>query len=151
MRRLILALSYVLAATLLLGAIVVGVAYWLSSNPRPAEPVFDVSKLTYDDNIVGHWKSVSLKSDEYIDGTRVMAVSGEIATRYGDVIHRGTYKVIDESTIDTTYVYHGERPRTIRWTFGFMDRKLIMIHQTRGWVEAYERATVDELERSLLP
>lgn len=149
MRRMLFALSCMLAATFFLGIIVTGVAYWLASNPIPEEPVFDLTKLTYEDKIVGHWNRVPLDSRDNVDGFREIAATGEMATRYGDVIHKGDYKV-EGTTIETTYRYFQQKSEKNRWTFGFMDGRLIMIHQKYGWVEVYERVPVSDLHPSYL-
>ena len=148
MKRLILALSCMLAATLICGAIIIGVAYQQGANPIPAEPVFDVSKLTYEDNIVGYWNRVSLGKEDHGDGFREIAASGHMANRYGDEILHGTYRLLDKCTLETSYEH--EKPKSHRWLFGFWDGKLIMIHQTHGWVEAYERVPVSEVHPSYL-
>ncbi len=145
MRKMLLAAVSMLGISLLLGGVVIGVAYWRGSiSYEPPQENFDTSRLTTGD-IVGNWKRVALPEDaERPDGFRQLSASGKLITRYGDEVHHGTYKIHDRRTMETTHKYHGQTDKVYRWTYGFMDGKLIMINETTGWVEAYERVQVAE-------
>ena len=145
MGKMLLAVLSMLGICLLLGGIVIGVAYWhCSIFYEPPKEIFDTSRLTTGD-IVGNWKRVTLPEDaEKPDGFRQISGAGQIVTRYGDVVHRGTYKIHDRRTMETAYKYHGQKDKVFRWTYGFMEGKLIMINETTGWVEAFERVPVAE-------
>jgi hypothetical protein len=140
MRNKILACLAMLSATLLMGAILVAVAYWRSSAaPEDPELGFDTNRLT-PGQIVGSWKRVSIPEDENpAGGARQFTAAGKTATLYGDVIHSGTYKILDERTIETKYDYYKKKSEVFRWRYGFLDGKLVLVNEATGWIEAYER------------
>ena len=65
--------------------------------------------------------------------------AGKMAALYGDVIYQGSFKVIDKQTIETAYHCYGKDDEINRWSFGFLDGKLIMIHNEYGWVDVTNR------------
>lgn len=154
-----LAIGIGIGAFFLCAAAIISGIFWHSTfAKKPTQPVIDTKQpvidtnlLTHEDEIIGHWKRVGLSEGNSPDGFRQIAASGKMATCYGDIIHDGSFKILDKRTMETAYHYHGEKDEVNLWTFGFMDRKLIMINQRTGWVEAYRRVPPGTLYPSLYP
>lgn len=141
------------------------VLFWLRDSHGPehldpplapkkrVRPNVDLALLTHEKSIIGSWKRVALPEDEgnEVFGWRQINAAGKMATLYGDVIYQGSFKVIDKQTIETAYHCYGKDDEINRWSFGFLDGKLIMIHNEYGWVEAYESVPAGTLYPPLDP
>jgi hypothetical protein len=102
-------------------------------------PNIDLASLTHDEPIVGVWGRVALRRNDTTDTCYQISASGKIATRHDDMILRGSYKILDQQTIEIRFHFHSEADIVERWTFGFVDGRLIMVNQSNGVVVGFKR------------
>jgi hypothetical protein len=122
------------------------------SPAKHVEPKIDVTLLTHEKSIVGNWRRVDLDEHGYRShGWRQIHELGKMWTLYGDIIFDGSYKLIDKKTIETSYHFWKMKDEVNQWTFGFLDGRLIMIHNNYGWVEKYEQVPAGVLYPSYDP
>jgi hypothetical protein len=121
--------------------------YWKQISPtKRLQPTIDETLLTHEESIIGSWKRVPLTDDDDVYGWRQISDSGKMATLYGDAIYRGSYKILDKKTIETSDHFFNAKDKVNLWTFGFLDGRLIMIHKKYGWVEGYQRVPAGTLD-----
>src|SRR5262249_39687460 len=96
--------------------------------PPQLEPVANAMDL------VGEWDRVEFADAVIPANWRKFSAQGKFLTRYGDVVHWGTFNLIDATTLETR---EGDDGEASRWKIGRADGKLILIHQKHGWVEHY--------------
>jgi hypothetical protein len=116
---------------------------WPASAGRsPSAP--ETRPLTGPEELIGEWDRVEFPDAVIPVNWRTFSWGGKFEARYGDLIHVGTYRLIDPTTLETN---DGEDGKANRWTVGRAGEKLVLTHQEYGWVEKYVKVAPGQLER----
>jgi len=129
-----------LALLALLGVGGVAAHFWfgdasLSVRPPPVPPV--TKPLADRSELVGEWLRVEAPEPGMVGHWRTFTAKGEFRACYGCAIYWGTYRFVDDRTIETRDGHDGALNR---WTVGRADGKVVLVHQEYGWVEQYVSA-----------
>ena len=124
-------------------------AFWLLRDGTPAlrrrvqivPP--EIEPLRDQQDLVGEWNRVEFPDAVIPVNWRKFSATGDFRVCYGDVIHWGTYRFVDDKTVETVQGHSGE---VNRWTVGRSDGKLVLIHPKNGWVEQYVSVPVGTLQ-----
>lgn len=140
MRKRFWVLGLALLVSLGLAALVIPVrrgAAPVRIAPPSIEPLADRRDL------VGDWDRVEFPEAVRAGNWRKFSPTGEMRVRYGDAVYWGTYKFIDADTVETRDGHDG---KLNRWTVGSAGGKLVLIHQSYGWVEQYVKVPTGSLQ-----
>lgn len=129
------------ASAILLIIIALLFDYWARRQPNQQldaiPPGFAEAVIT-SETVVGRWVRVSKITG--LTGWREFSAMGHLSVRYGDMIFTGSYRILDNRTVETTYHIHSLPEEINEWTAGIQDETLIMVHRKWGWVEIYRRS-----------
>jgi hypothetical protein len=106
----------------------------LKYNPIPP-PIEELVQVREKGTLVGEWDRIEFPEAVIPVNWRKFHANGDMTVRYGDLIINGTYRFLDEQTIETTYGHDG---KVQKWTFAFTKGKLIMVNYENRWIEKYK-------------
>jgi hypothetical protein len=84
--------------------------------------------------LVGEWSRVEPPEAGMVGHWRTFSADGQFRACYGCETYWGTYTFIDCQTVETRDGHDG---RLHRWRVGRAAGRLVMVHETYGWVEQY--------------
>jgi hypothetical protein len=93
-------------------------------------------------DLIGEWRRVEAPEAGMADHWRKFSEAGKFEVCYGCVIHWGTYRFVDDTTLETREGHNGELNQ---WTVGKAQGKLVLVHQKTGWVEQFVRVPTGSL------
>jgi hypothetical protein len=135
MRRRVEIMTLALFALLTLCGLVA--YFWFDDRYVPvrsscAPPV--TKPLSNNSELVGTWLRVDPPKPEMVGHWRAFTADGEFRACYGCVVSWGTYRFVDNSTLETRDGHDGTLHQ---WTVGHAGDRIVLVHRKYGWVEQY--------------